>query len=293
MLEGLIQASFAINGTWPIRTERGGRTISVGTNALASSIVLVCRPRPADAPMASRRDFTNALRDELPAALRNLQSGNIAPVDMAQATIGPGMAIYSRYSQVLEPNGDRLGVRTALQLINQELDTYLAEQEGQVDEATRFAVAWFEQYGFEAGEFGVADVLARAKNTSVDGLVEAGVAEAGGGKVRLLHYGELDIGVWDKLEGKQTAWGAAHLLVERLNTHSESGAARFLLNLSSEMAADARALAYRLYSIGERKGWADHARDYNALVVSWPHIQELAQEFRSSQAGEQIGLFEE
>jgi putative DNA methylase len=245
--------------------------------------------------MASRRDFTNALRDELPAALRELQSGNIAPVDMAQAAIGPGMAVYSRYSKVLEPDGERLSVRTALQLINQELDAYLAEQEGHVDEDTRFAVAWFEQYGFEPGEFGVADVLARAKNTSVDGLVEAGVAEAGGGKVRLLHFAELDASAWDpSSDARVPVWEAAHRLIERLDTHGESGAASLLVKLASDMAADARALAYRLYSISERKGWAEHARMYNMLVVSWPQIQELAHELRSSQAGEQqLSMFEE
>ncbi|NLE99378.1 MAG: DUF1156 domain-containing protein, partial [Anaerolineales bacterium] len=154
MLNGLIESGFAIHGTWPMRTERGVRTLSLGTNALASSIVLVCRPRPADAPITSRREFVAALRRELPPALHQMQSGNIAPVDLAQASIGPGMAVYSRYSKVLEPNGQPLTVRTALQLINQALDEYLAEQEGELDEASRFAVAWFEQYGFRDGEFG-------------------------------------------------------------------------------------------------------------------------------------------
>jgi putative DNA methylase len=156
--------------------------------------VLVCRLRPDEAPQTSRREFVNALRRELPKALREMQSGSIAPVDLAQASIGPGMAIYSRYRQVLEADGSPLTVRTALQLINQELDAYLAETEGDVDTDTRFCINWFEQFGFKEGEFGQADVLARAKNTSVDGLVNAGVLQAGAGKVRLYQWQEVEPG---------------------------------------------------------------------------------------------------
>lgn len=280
MLEGLNQAGFTIQGTWPVRTERAGRMRDIGSNALASSIVLVCRPRPEDAPMTSRREFVSALRRELPVALREMQSGNIAPVDLAQASIGPGMAVYSRYSKVLEPNGDRLTVRTALQLINHELDAYLAEQEGYIDEDSRFAVAWFEQFGFNEGPFGQADVLARAKNTSVDGLAYAGVLESGAGKVRLYHWSELDPG-WDPATDKRlAAWEATHHLIERLNTYGEEGAARLLAKMSPDLAAEARQLAYRLYSICDRKGWAEHARDYNALVISWGASQEQAREFK-------------
>jgi len=284
MLNGLIDSGFAIVGTWPMRTERGGRMISVGTNALASSIVLVCRPRPEDAPITSRREFVNALRQELPAALREMQSGNIAPVDLAQASIGPGMAVYSRYSKVLEPNGDRLTVRTALQIINHELDAYLAEQEGYIDADSRFAVSWFEQFGFKEGPFGQADVLARAKNTSVEGLVSAGVLESGAGKVRLLHWQELDAG-WDPTTDKRlTTWEATHHLIERLNTYGEEGAAQLLAKMPADLAAEARQLAYRLYSICERKGWAELARDYNALVISWSASQERAREFKYEQS---------
>lgn len=279
MLEGLMRSGFEITGTWPIRTEFT-RGLKLGVNALASSIVLVCRPRTDDSPKTSRREFVDALHQELPAALREMQSGNIAPVDLAQASIGPGMAVYSRYSQVLEPDGRPLSVRTALQLINQVLDDYLTEQEGYVDEDSRFAVAWFEQYGFKAGEFGVADVLARAKNTSVDGLDQAGILTSGAGKVRLYHWSELDPG-WDPSQDRRlTAWEATHHLIERLNTHGEEGAARLLARLPADLAAEARQLAYRLYSICERKGWADHARDYNALVVSWGASQEQARGFR-------------
>lgn len=281
MLTGLIKTGFQIVGTWPMRTERGGRMVSVGTNALASSIVLVCRPRPEDAPLTSRREFVNALRRELPPALREMQSGNIAPVDLAQASIGPGMAVYSRYRQVLEPSGERLTVRTALQLINYELDAYLAEQEGSMDEDSRFAVAWFEQVGFQEGSFGQADVLARAKNTSVEGLANAGILQAGAGKVRLLHWTELDPG-WDPATDRRlTVWEATHHLIERLNTYGEEGAARLLAKMSPELAAEARQLAYRLYSICERKGWAEPARDYNALVISWSASQEQARAFKA------------
>ncbi|MDY6878342.1 MAG: DUF1156 domain-containing protein [Chloroflexota bacterium] len=280
MLEGLIRSGFTINSTWPIRTERRGRMREIDSNALASSIVLSCHPRPDDISMTSRREFVNALRQELPAALREMQSGNIAPVDLAQASIGPGMAVYSRYSQVLEPNGDRLTVRTALQIINHELDAYLAEQEGHIDADSRFALAWFEQFGFQEGAFGQADVLARAKNTSVDGLAHAGVLVSGAGKVRLYHWSELDPG-WDPTtDSRLTVWEAIHHLIERINTHGEEGAARLLAKMPSDLAAQARQLAYRLYSICERKGWAEQARDYNALAISWSASQEQAREFK-------------
>jgi putative DNA methylase len=230
--------------------------------------------------MISRRGFVNALRRELPEALRQMQSGNIAPVDLAQAAIGPGMAVYSRYSRVLEPNGDRLTIRTALQLINHELDAYLAEQEGYIDEDSRFAVTWFQQFGFHNGPFGQADVLARAKNTSVEGLAYAGVLESGAGKVRLYRWDELDPG-WDPTQDTRlTVWETVHHLIERLNTHGEEGAARLLARLPSDVAAQARQLGYRLYSICERKGWAEHALQYNALILSWGASQEQARGFR-------------
>ncbi len=275
MLSSLIRAGYEIVGTWPMRTERD-QGLKTGSNVLASSIVLVCRPRREDAVTTTRRAFVNALRQQLPAAMREMQSGNIAPVDLAQASIGPGMAVYSRYSQVLEADGSRMSVRTALQLINQELDSYLAEQEGYIDEESRFAVAWFEQFGFREGSFGQADVLARAKNTGVDGLSDAGVLESGAGHVRLYRWAELDP-AWDPATDKRpTAWEATHHLIERLNVHGEAGAAMLLARMSPDLAAQARQLAYRLYSICDRKGWADLARDYNALVLSWGASQEQA-----------------
>lgn len=285
MLDGLLKANFAITGTWPLRTERSGRLRDSGSNALASSIVLVCRPRPEDAPTTSRRAFLDDLRRELPAALKEMQSGNIAPVDLAQASIGPGMAIYSRYSKVLEADGSPMSVRTALGLINAALDEYLAEQDGDIDPDTRFAVDWFTQFGFNEGEFGQADVLARAKNTSVAGVESAGLVLSGRGKVKLKHWSEYDPGAWDPTQDKRpTVWEATHHLIERLNSHGETGSAMLMQKMPSDMAAEARQLAYRLYSICERKGWADHARDYNALVISWSGIGEEAARLRDAVA---------
>ncbi|MBX7223404.1 MAG: DUF1156 domain-containing protein [Blastocatellia bacterium] len=281
MLEGLIQAGFSINGTWPVRTERGARSISIGTNALASSIVLVCRPRPVTAPMATRREFLNALKRELPPALRNLQHGNIAPVDFAQATIGPGMAVFSHYAQVLEADGNRMSVRTALQIINQELDAYLAAQEGEMDGDTRFCLTWFEQYGSGEGPFGEADVLARAKNTSTAGLVEAGVLHSRAGKVRLLKREEMPDN-WDPTaDDRVTIWECVQHLIKRLDTGGEQAAARLVNRLGGGRAENARALAYRLYALCERKKWAEEALAYNMLVVSWPAIQDQAAQVAS------------
>lgn len=274
-----------------MRTELSTRMVGRGTNALASSIVLVCRPRPDDAPSASRRAFLAELRAALPQALKEMQSGNIAPVDLAQASIGPGMAVYSKYRQVLEANGEALTVRAALQLINQVLDEFLAEQEGDLDGDSRFAVAWFETNGFKEGAFGTADVLARAKNTSVDGLVDAGIVRAGAGKVQLLTWQEMDPG-WDPQADKRpTVWEATHHLIERLNVHGEEGAALLLARMPADLATNARDLAYRLYNICERKGWTEFAREYNALVVSWGASRERAAQVRTHAT--QGRLFEE
>jgi putative DNA methylase len=299
MLTSLVDSGFSIDGTWPMRTERGARSIGIGTNALASSIILVCRPRAENAPTISRRGFVDTLRRELPAALKEMQSGNIAPVDLAQASIGPGMAIYSRYSKVLEADGSPMSVRTALGLINQELDTYLAEQDGDIDRDTRFAVSWFEQFGFNEGEFGQADTLARAKNTSVAGVEAAKIIDSGRGKVHLLPVHDLYEANpdWDPKDDKRaTIWEATHHLIARLQRHGETGSGMLINKMPPDMAAEARQLAYRLYSICERKGWAEYARDYNALVISWSGIGEEAARLReavqSGDATEQRPLFE-
>ncbi len=291
MLAALIRADFSVHGTWPMRTERGARSLGIGTNALASSIILVCRPRPAAAPLATRKQFITALRQELPEALRNLQHGNIAPVDLAQAAIGPGMAVFTRYAKVMETDGSAMTVRTALGLINQALDEVLAEQEGEFDGDTRWALAWFEQFGTEEGPFGMAETLSKAKNTAVNGLVEAGVVKARAGKVRLVKRDEL-ADEWDPTrDGRLTVWEATQHLIRALDKEGESGAAMMLYKLGG-LAEAARDLAYRLYSICERKKWADEALAYNSLVIAWPELTKLALAERSRSAETQREMFE-
>lgn len=276
-LDAVIRAGFGISGTWPMRTERENRKINQGANALASSIVLVCRQRSASASTATRREFVAALKSELPLALRHLQEGNIAPVDLAQAAIGPGMAVYTRYAKVLDAEGMPVPVREALALINQVLDETLAEQEGDFDADSRFAIAWFEQQGFDEGEFGVADVLARAKVTSVSGLAEAGILESKRGKVRLLKASELPSD-WDPTKDQRlTHWEIVHQLIRALESGGEGAAAGLVTKLGSKTET-ARELAYRLYSLSERKKRSVEALSYNALVQSWPEIIRLAQE---------------
>jgi putative DNA methylase len=251
--------------------------LAAGTNALASSIVLVCRPRAANAPTATRREFVAALKAELPQALAHLQAGNIAPVDLAQASIGPGMAVYTRYAKVLDAEGKPLSVRTALALINQTLDEALAEQEGDFDADTRWALTWFDQVGFAEGEFGVANTLAQAKNTGMDGLVQAGIIVSGRGNVRLLQPAELPAD-WDPTTDKRlTVWEMVHQLIRVLEDGGESAAAALVAKLGSK-AETARELCYRLYTLCERKKRANEAMAYNGLVQSWPEITRLARE---------------
>ncbi len=275
MLEGLLEAGFCITGTMPIRTERPGRTREQGSNALASSIVLTCRLRDRDAPNIARSALRRMLREELPAALRHLQHGNIAPVDVAQAAIGPGMGIYSRHSRVLEADGRPMTVRTALQLINEALDEFLSETEGDLDADTRFAVTWFETHAYDTGLFGEAETLAKARNVSVSGVAEAGILSASAGKVRLLRRPELLIS-WNPVTDKTlTVWEATQHLIKRLEEQGE-GSAADLLHKLGPVADQARALAYRLYSACERRKWAEEARAYNGLVVAWPELERLA-----------------
>ena len=272
-LGAVMKAGFSVTGTWPMRTEYTGN-LKKNVAALASSIVLVCRRRPSNAPRATRREFLTALRSELPKTLQPLQAANIAPVDLAQAAIGPGMAIYTRYGRVLDATGEPMKVREALAMINQILDESLAEQEGDFDADTRWALAWFEERGFEEGEFGVAETLSKAKNTSVSGLVEAGILASRAGKVRLLRPSELPSG-WDpSSDARLTAWEMVHHLI-RLLEISEEPAADLLRRLGG-VADVARDLAYRLYSIAERKKRAAEALQYNSLVGSWVEIKRMA-----------------
>jgi putative DNA methylase len=276
-LAAVIEAGFAISGTWPMRTELSNRMIGSGTNALASSIVLVCRQRSTNAPTATRREFVAALKAELPQALAHLQAGNIAPVDLAQAAIGPGMAVYTRYAKVLDAEGKPIPVRAALALINQTLDEALAEQEGDFDADTRWALTWFEQCGFAEGDYGVAEQLSKSKNTAVVGLVEAGIILSKAGKVRLLKPAELPAD-WDPTtDTRLTVWEMVHQLIRVLEAGGESAAAALVARLGSR-AETARELCYRLYTLCERKKRANEAMAYNALVQSWPEITRLARE---------------
>jgi len=276
-LAAVIEAGLAISGTWPMRTELGNRMIGSGTNVLASSIVLVCRPRAASALSATRREFVTALKAELPEALAHLQRGNIAPVDLAQAAIGPGMAVYTRYAKVLDAEGKPLSVREALALINQTLDEALAEQEGDFDADSRWALTWFEQSGFDEGEFGVAEQLSKSKNTSVAGMVDAGILESKRGKVRLLAPADLPAD-WDPAtDPRLTAWEIVHHLIRVLASGGEGAAGELVAKLGAK-AEVARELAYRLYSLCERKKRASEALAYNGLVQSWPELTRLARE---------------
>ena len=274
-LDAVIRAGFSIGGTWPMRSAQKYRMVGMGTNALASAVVLVCRPRTVDAALATRREFVEALRAELPSAMAQMQAGNIAPVDLAQAAIGPGIAVFTRYEKVLDVSGEAVSVRDALALINLTLDEVLAEQEGDFDADTRWALAWFEQLGFAQGDFGIAETLSKAKNTSVSGMVEAGILESGAGKVRLLRPSELPDD-WDPgKERRFTVWEAVHHLVRVLD-QGEPVAAEIMAKLGVN-AETARELAYRLYRICDQKGRSQEALGYNSLVQSWPEIARLAQ----------------
>jgi len=291
-LDAAIKAGFTICGTWPIRTERPGRMREYGSNALASSIVLVCRPRSADALTVTRRDFVTALKAELPVALYHLQHGNIAPVDLAQAAIGPGMAMYTRYASVLDVEGKPLSVREALALINQTLDETLAEQESDFDSDSRWALAWIEQFGFAEGEYGVAETLSKAKNTSVAGMEQAGILTSKGGKVRLLKPGELSAD-WNPKKGSRlTVWEMVHQFIRALESEGEPTTAKLVARIGTK-ADSARELAYRLYNLCERKKRAQEALSYNGLVQSWPEISRLASAARNLQAPIQSQIFEE
>jgi putative DNA methylase len=276
MLEGLLAADLQITGTWPMRSELASRNVGRDTNALASSIVLACRPRPVTAQLTTRKDFLASLKRELAPAIRTLQLGNIAPVDLQQAAIGPGMAIFSRYSRVIESDGSPMRVRVALGLINQALDEVLSEQESDYDPETRWALTWFEQNQFNEGAFGDANVLASAKALSVEGMQNAGLLLARAGKVRLLRREELPTSWHPSTDKHLTVWKVTQQLIQTLATQGQDDAAGLAIRLGG-MADAARELAYRLYTLCERKGWAEEAGFYNALVIAWPAIR--SQEF--------------
>ncbi len=287
-LEAVLRAGFAINGTWPMRTELSNRMIGSGTNALASSIVLVCRQRSSDAPAVSRREFLRELKDELRDAVEVMIGGAegispVAPVDLAQCVIGPGMAIFSKYSAVLEADGSPMTVHSALMVINK----MLTEGADDFDADTQFCLSWFDEYSWAAGEFGQADVLARAKGTSVDGVRDAGVVEAGSGKVRLLKPTEYPADWNPETDNRTPVWEALHQMIRALQSQGESAAGALLARMP-ERAEPIRNLAYRLYTLCERKGWTDEARGYNELITSWLGIEAASRE--AGHVGAQVKL---
>jgi len=285
MLSAILQAGFTLTGTWPMRTEMSSRAVAQGTNALASSIVLVCRKRPADAPSCSRREFLISLKRELPEALHKLIAANIAPVDLAQAAIGPGMGVFSKYAQVLEANGQPMSVRAALQLINQEVDSYVGVDE--VDAETRFCLALYRQAGFDELPFGEADQLARAKNTSVERLAQRGVVVAARGRAHLVEREHLPKSCDGKL-----LWHLTQRLAHEMATGGREACARLLSQLPAGDSAPSRArdLAYHLFTLADQKGWTQEALVYNALINEWTDIQDTLAELRR-QKPQQGGLF--
>lgn len=286
LLEALISSGFQITATWPVRASQAWRMRAMGSNALASYIVLACRPRLDTAGQCSRREFITELKRYLPPALKQVQKGYIAPVDLAQAAIGPGMAVFSQYSKVIESDGSSMKVRTALALINQTLDEALTEQEGEFDADTRWAVAWFEQFGMNEGPYGLAETLSKAKNTGIQGLADAEMLSAKGGKVRLLGKDELP-DRWEPSSDKRlTIWKIVQHLVRSLDKGGEADAASLLQKVGGALGEIARDLAYRLYTISERKKWTQEALAYNSLVISWPEITRLAQSITTKGQGE-------
>ena len=273
MLEGLIAAGWTVTGTWPMRTEMGSRMIGQGSNALASSIVLACRPRPDDATITDRRGFLRALHSDMPVPIRKMQKSAIAPVDLRQAAIGPGMEVFSRYSRVVESDGSPMRVHTALGMINRVLETVLGEAETDLDPETRWAVTWYSQHFEDEGPYGTAEQLAVAMNVSVDGLARSGILRTGSGKARLLSRDEMPTD-WDPdTDERIPVWEAVQHLTRSLLRDGYSGAGRLLTQLSGKVKIDAcRALAYRLYTICETSR-PNLAGPYNALAVAWPEIQ--------------------
>lgn len=286
-LAAILKAGFALSGTWPMRTEKEGRVIGNGNNALASSIILVCRKRASDAPEVSRREFIRELNTALPEALAEMTRGGVnspvAPVDLSQAIIGPGMEVFSKYSAVTEANGKPMSVRTALQLINR----FIGEDD--FDHDTQFCLAWFEQHGWAEGKYGDADVLARAKGTSVGGLTEAGVVDSSGGDLRLLKWGEMPRDWSPEDDVRVPIWEALHQLIRALNQDGESAAGALLARMPDK-AAGLIALTYRLYTLCERQGWAEEARAYNELQGAWIGIEQASHEVGHVRAQAQMDI---
>ena len=282
-LQAVLDSGLQVNATWPMRTELGNRLLASKTNALASSVVLACRPRPASAVLATRGEFIAALRRELPEAVRLLQSGNIAPVDMAQSAIGPGIKVFSRYARVVEADGSSMPVSAALAIINEVLGEVLDGEEAELDADTRFALTWFSQHGYSPGPAGDADSVARAKNTSLAGIEASGIGEARAGKFRLYERHELAPD-WSPIEDtRRTVWEATQYLAAALE-RSETEAAE-LMNILGGYSDRARQLAYLLYQKANDRGWASEAGAYNGLITVWPNLLTGAATVAASAAG--------
>ena len=295
LLDGLIQSGWEITATWPMRSEAKNRLLAHGTNALASSILLACRPRPAEARAVARRAFVAALKSELPEALRTLMQGAIAPVDLAQAAIGPGISVFSRYAKVREADGSDMSVRDALQLINATLDEVLGEQESDLDSDTRFAVRWYRQYGWQADSSGIADQLARSSDTSLAELQRGGIFEAKGGKARLLSPTQLNE-VWDPAADEHVSvWEATVRLAAVLAKDGVDKVAELLPAVGEKVSLDAvKELGFLLFHEAEKNKDTDDAILFNGLVSSWGDLNEQARQIVAHPKAHQEALtFEE
>lgn len=270
-LEGVLRSGLSVSATWPVRTE-ATNALKKGMNALANSVVLVCRKKEASAEVITRAEFIRALKRELPPAIAELQAANIAPADMPQSAIGPGMGVFSRYKAVLESDDSPMTVKAALQLINRELDEYLGGIQGEFDADTRFAITWFEQNGLKAGDYGTANNIATARGISVESVKHAGIVESAAGKVRILKRDEMDAEWEPDADGHLTVWECCQHLVRLHESHGIGYEAAVMLKKIGSKADDVRDLAYVLYNICEKRGDAKEATAYNALIADWTDL---------------------
>ncbi len=274
-LGALLEAGFSVDGTWPMRTEMVNK-IGAKANMLASSIVLVCRQRSKSAKTITKREFIEALEAELPDALKELQAVNLSPVDLPQSSIGPGMAIFSRYAQIIKGDGEPMTVTEALQLINHELSHLLDGQVSDMDHHTRFACKWFDQHAFKVGAYGDAELIANATNVSVEGVVASGIMESAKGKARILRPSELPETWSPEIDSTRTIWEVVHHLIRLAETASDKDCARVFAALPFSEAAEARQLCYRLFTICDENGWSQEAQAYNQLITNWQDYADLA-----------------
>lgn len=276
-LQAVVEAGYAVVGTWPMRTEMANRMIASGTNALANSVVLVCRKKDPEAETITRAEFIRTLKRELPPAIAELQKANIAPADMPQSAIGPGMGVFSRYKSVLESDDNPMTVKTALQLINHELDEFLGGIAGEFDADTRFAISWFEQHGFAKGEYGTANSIAQARGISVESVKHAGIVESAAGKVRIFRRDELDEQWEPENDSHLTIWECCQHMIRKLENEGEFSAAMLMKKIGPEKAEAVKDLAYCLYDIcSSKRKDSKEATSYNALIAIWTELTRQA-----------------